>query len=159
MSDISGNDAVVLIQAVLGEALEGPKQDWSYFTDSGSQSGLFGTLDELSAADASRPTGGTSIVAHAHHASFALDASAAWISGDRSSRDWPQSWSVSQVDEAAWRRLRDDLRGRYSALSRAIDAKARGDAETFGAAVAAVAHAAYHLGAIRQKVAWQRASS
>jgi hypothetical protein len=159
MSDISTNDAVVQIQSVLGEALEGPKQEWSYFTDSGSESGLFGTLDRVSAADASHPTGGTSIAAQAHHASFALDASAAWISGDHSPRDWPQSWSVSEVDEAAWRRLRDDLRGRYGALRRAIDANARGDVEAFGAAVAAVAHAAYHLGAIRQKVAWQRASS
>jgi hypothetical protein len=158
MTDITTRDAVSQIQAVLGEALEGPRQDWSYFTDSGPEAGLFGTLDRLSAVDASRRDGGSSIAAHAHHASFALDASAAWISGDRASRNWTESWSVTSVDEPAWHRLREELRDRYGALRQAIDEKARGDAEAFGGAVAAIAHAAYHLGAIRQKVAWQKAT-
>ncbi len=158
MPDISTQDAVSQVQAVLGEALEGPQHSWSYFTDSGPESGLFGTLDRLSAADASRVSAGSSIAAHAYHASFALDASAAWIRGDRSKHDWPASWSVSTVDEPAWRRVRDDLRGRYAALREAIESHARESSEAFGGAVAALAHAAYHLGAIRQKAAWNRAS-
>ena len=159
MTDISTRDAVSQIQAVLAEALEGPKHDWSYFTDSGPESGLFGTLDRLSAADASRVSAGTSIAAHAYHASFALDVSAAWIRGDRSKHDWPASWSVTTVDEPAWRRVREDLRGRYDRLRRAIEEHAGESDESFGGAVAALAHAAYHLGAIRQKAAWNRASS
>jgi hypothetical protein len=159
MSDITTQDAVSELQAVLGEALEGPKRDWSYFTDSAPESGLLGTLDRLSAAEASRVTGDTSIAAHAYHASFALDASAAWIRGDRSKYDWPQSWSVSAVDEPAWRRLREELRGRSGSLRNAIESHSRENLEAFGGAVGALAHAAYHLGAIRQKVAWSRASS
>src|SRR5262245_59470029 len=159
MSDITTQDAVTQLQAVLGEALEGPKKDWSYFTDSGRESGLLGTLDRLSATEASRVSGDTSIAAHAYHASFALDASAAWIRGDRSKYDWPQSWSVSTVDEPAWRRLREDLRGRYTSLRDSIEAHSRENLDAFGGAIGALAHAAYHLGAIRQKVAWSRASS
>jgi hypothetical protein len=63
------------------------------------------------------------------------------------------------VDEPAWRRLREELRGRYGSLRNAIESHSRENLEAFGGAVGALAHAAYHLGAIRQKVAWSRASS
>jgi len=158
MPDISTRDAISQLLAVLGEAFEGPPHESSYFTDSGAASGLFGTLDGLSAADASRMMGGSSIAAHAHHASFAVHASEAWIRGDRSSQDWTQSWSVSTVDESAWSRLRKDLRARYAALRRTVESHALGSADAFGGAAGALAHAAYHLGAIRQKVAWSRKS-
>ncbi|MDR7427270.1 MAG: hypothetical protein QN160_06335 [Armatimonadota bacterium] len=61
------------------------------------------------------------------------------------------AWRVSAVDGPRWERLQQDLRQRYQELSRTVEAHAAREAEAFGQAVAAVAHIAYHLGAIRQK--------
>ncbi|MGH9399562.1 MAG: hypothetical protein ACRD00_04280 [Thermoanaerobaculia bacterium] len=159
MTIVSLDAAIEQVVAVLAEALDGPKQSWSYFTDQGAEAGLFGTLARLSAADASRVWGGTTIAAHAHHIQFGLAASAAWIAGDRTSRDWQESWSVSTVDDAAWKRLREQLRGAYDDLRRAIESHASSGVEAMGGAVGAVAHAAYHLGAIRQKVVAARSAA
>ncbi|NIQ55725.1 MAG: hypothetical protein GWN71_20915, partial [Gammaproteobacteria bacterium] len=72
-------------------------QRWSYFTDLGEKAGLFGTLRRSSAAEASRPIGGTSIAAHANHVAFGLEVAADWIRGGREPRDWRESWSVREV--------------------------------------------------------------
>ncbi len=156
MTTISHDAAIEHLLAVLAEAFEGPKQNWSYFTDAGAESGLFGTLAPLNAETASRVWGGTTIAAHVHHVRFALAASAAWIAGDRSNRDWQESWSINVLDDAAWRRLQQQLRGDYDALRKAISNHASASAESIGGAVGSVAHAAYHLGAIRQKAALSR---
>lgn len=140
--------------AVLREAFEGPADPrWSYFTDNAPATGLFGTLEGVDAALASRPVGGTSVAAHVHHETFALEATAAWIRGDRSRRDWSQSWRVQQVDAAGWDALRQALRRGYEELREAVRAHGLDGEESAGGALAGVAHAAYHLGAIRQKLA------
>ena len=94
MSEISREESTKQLLAVLREALEGPAEEWSYFTDHGPEAGMFGTLEKLSAAQASRSVGGTSVAAHTHHVGFGLEAAAAWIRGDQTSRDWQESWSV-----------------------------------------------------------------
>jgi hypothetical protein len=144
--------AVGQLVAVLREAFEGPSDPgWSYFADH--DGGVFATLAPLSAADASRLVGGASIAAHAHHVSFGLEASAAWLAGDRTSRDWALSWTVTSVTEASWRELRDQLGARYAALRSAVERHAAVSAEAIGGVAGAVAHVAYHLGEMRQKVA------
>jgi hypothetical protein len=153
MAGISTDDVIRQIIAVLSEAFEGPAQQWSYFTDHGRESGMLGTLDAVDAEEASRPVAGTSIAAHAHHVAFGLAASAAWIRGDRGSRDWQESWKVSKVDEESWRNLRRTLEERLQDLRAAIASGGAASAEAAGVSIAAAAHAAYHLGAIRQKVA------
>jgi len=60
------------------------------------------------------------------------------------------SWNVSAANDAGWRHLQQRLRDGYDALRRAIAGHASEGAEAFGGSAAAVAHAAYHLGAIRQ---------
>jgi hypothetical protein len=152
VADVSAEVAVGQLLAVLREAFEGPER-WSYFTDHGAEAGLFGTLAKFDAAEASRPVGGTSVAAHAGHVAFGLEASAAWVRGDRAQRDWAQSWRTATVDDAAWARLQDELRRGYDDLRRAVEGHAAGGVEAFGGAVGAVAHVAYHLGAIRQKAA------
>jgi hypothetical protein len=152
MADLSLTDATGQLLALLGEAFEGAER-WSYFTDHGADAGLLGTLAKLNAADASRPVGATSVAAHAHHVAFGLEASAAWVRGDRSRRNWADSWRVTAVDDAAWAALQQQLRDRYADLRRAVEQHAAAGVEAFGGAVGAVAHAAYHLGAIKQKVA------
>ena len=87
-----------------------------------------------------------------YHTVFAMDASAGWIRGDRARLDWKSSWSVKEVDPAAWTALNARLRASYKALRSAIEDKGRVSEESIGGAVGAAAHAAYHLGAIRQKL-------
>ena len=156
VSTVSTDVAIEQVLAVLAEAFEGPKQSWSYFTDTGAEAGVFGTLAVLDAATASRVWGGTTIAAHAHHVAFGLAASAAWIAGDHASRDWQESWSVMTVTDAEWRNLQQRLRDRYEELRKAIESDASANVESLGGALAAVAHSAYHLGAIRQKTALSR---
>lgn len=148
------NGVVTQLLGVLREAFEGPPERWSYFTDQGPDAGLFGTFAKVSAAEASRPAAGTSIAAHAHHAAFSLEASTAWISGDRSPRDWKSSWNVSSVDEESWRALRERLWAGYRQLRSAIEANAMNGERELGEAIGVAAHMAYHLGAVRQKAAF-----
>jgi hypothetical protein len=148
--------AVRQLVAVLQEAFEGSDRDWSYFTDEGPQAGLLGSVESLSAEEASRPVAGSSVAAHVHHVTFALDASRDWIRGEWTPRDWTDSWRVQAVDADAWQRLQRDLRRAYSELREEVERRGTSSEEAFGGAVAAVAHCAYHLGAVRQKVALLR---
>jgi len=156
MSEVSLVEMRGQLLAVLREAFEGPSQAWSYFTDNNPEAGIFGTIGSKTAREASVVIGGTTIAAHVHHTAFALEASAAWIKGDRSSRDWKESWKTSTVDESFWTELRDRLRRAYVDLRSAIEQHGMASVEAVGGAIGAVAHAAYHLGAIRQKVAVAR---
>jgi len=115
--------------------------------------GFIGTLTPLTAEDASLAVGGTSIAAHVHHVAWGMDATAAWIRGDREGRDWKESWKIMTGDREAWTHLVGELRGQYDQLRQTIHSHALDGDESFGGAVAAIAHLAYHLGAVRQKIA------
>ena len=132
--------------ATLREGVEGPSNGGGYFLDT--DAGLRRTLESLSAEEASRPWGGSSVAAHAHHVLFSFEAFAARISGDTSSRDWDESWRVSKVDDAQWQKLQQDLVRGYETLTNAIEA----NGNEIGTALAATTHLAYHIGAIRQKI-------
>jgi hypothetical protein len=141
--------AIKYLVAALDEGFDGPVNNACYL-DTGA--GLNDALAALSAEEASQNWGGNSVAAHAHHVLFGLDAFAKAISGAGSS-DWNESWRVKEVDAASWTKLRADLDAGRARLRSAIEASAnKGDAEMAGA-VSAVAHVAYHVGAIRQKLA------
>jgi hypothetical protein len=154
MAVIGVREIVEQVLGVLSEAFEGPRESWSYFTDTGRDGGLFGTLEGLDARTASRTLGRTSIAAHVNHVIFGLHASARWIEGDRTTHRWAESWSVSTVDEGEWRHAREQLRSAYLDVRRAIELSAMDSEEAMAGAVGALAHVAYHLGAIRQKVSF-----
>lgn len=139
--------------ALLREGIEGPGEAWSYFTDHGPGAGLLGTLEEWNATEASRSgaDGRASVAAHVHHVAFGMEASSAFIRGDRSPRDWKSSWAQPSVDPAGWEAVKEELRERYTGLVRALEEADLSTDEAFGGALAAVAHVAYHLGAIRQR--------
>jgi len=158
MAEIGVDIVIGQILGVLVEAFEGPQQNWSYFTDTGKGSGLLGTLERMSATDASRVLGKTSIAAHVNHVIFGLEASSAWIEGDRTTRKWSESWSLTEADDERWRRMQALLRTGYRDLRKNIELFAASSAESMGGVVGALAHVAYHLGAIRQKAAIAMAS-
>ena len=151
MTDHVARFVISELIAVITEAFEGAGSG-SYFTDHGADAGWFGTLDRLNAAEASQPIGGTSVAAHVHHMLFSLEASTAWIAGDRSRRAWADSWRVSEVDPAAWTRMRANLRLGYENLRQVVQREATSSEDALGGAIGVVAHAAYHLGAVRQKL-------
>lgn len=154
-----GVDAAInLILGVLAEAFEGPRERWSYFTDTNREAGLFGSLARLDAAAASRVLGRTSIAAHVHHVIFGLNASARWVEGDRTTHNGGESWRVSSVDARAWSRMREQLRAAYGDMEKSIRLYAAASEESMGGVLGALAHVAYHLGAIRQKVAFLEAA-
>ncbi len=144
---------------VLREILDGPAPEWGYFADAGAGAGLVGSIASLSPAQASRPLGpsGTSIAAHLHHLVFSLGVSAAWIAGDLAPVDWSESWRVTRVDADEWLALQLRLLGTAGALRSTIEAHALSSDEAFGGSIGALAHAVYHLAAIRQKAAEVRA--
>ena len=152
MADIGHAEILDQTIAVLREAFEGPAAQWSYFTDNDPDAGLLGSLRDVSAREASRTVGQGSIASHVNHMCFAVEASRAWIVGDRSPKDWAESWNITAVEDAQWREMIQDLEDGYRALSETIRDGALSSQEAMGAAVAAIAHAAYHLGAIEQKL-------
>src|SRR5687767_5742379 len=158
MKPMDGSDAVRQLLTVLREAGEGPSGPSTYFIDKKPDAGLLGALGAISADEASRIWGDTSIAAHAHHIAFAMADSAAIIEGHRTPPDWKESWSVTSVDEAGWKDLVSRVGREYERLRRAVESRASSSGELFGEAVGATAHIAYHLGAIRQKMAASRAA-
>ena len=144
---------------ILDEALHGASGPVTYFVDNRPDSGLLGALAGLDAAGASRAVGGSSIAAHVHHVTFAMEASAAWIAGDRTPRDWKASWRVATVDDEAWPPLLERLCHEYQHLRAAIEEGAGTGEDAFGEAVGAIAHVACHLGSVRQKLAVLREAS
>ena len=155
MTVVACSPAAEASRAILRETFEGPAGPSTYYIDNDPKGGLFATLDGLSAAEASRPSGrgGATIAGHAFHVGFHVEVSAAELSGDKEPRDWRRSWAVTAVDEAGWTDLRSRLRRQYEDLVRAIEAAPSESRDALATAIGAVAHAAYHLGAIRQRIA------
>jgi hypothetical protein len=152
MPDIHGSAAVQQLLSVLREAVEGQSESWTYFIDKRPDAALLGALATVGADEASRVLGDTSIAAHVHHAAFAMAASAAAMEGDQTPVDWKESWGVKSVDDAGWMELVSRVGHEYQRLRRAIESRASSSEAGFGEAVGAIAHVAYHLGAIRQKI-------
>ena len=141
------------LQDVLREALLGSTGSWSYFIDNRADAGFLGAIAALSAAEASRLVAGASVAAHVHHAAFALGVAARGVAGDTAHADWAASWSVTTVDGAGWAELQAELRRQHEALQSAVGAHATASETALGEALGGLAHVAYHLGAVKQKIA------
>ncbi|MGE0529519.1 MAG: hypothetical protein AB7P49_20895, partial [Bdellovibrionales bacterium] len=142
MSNISSQVVIEQLLNVLEEAVTSPEKPWSYFIDNRANGGLLGSLAEISAGDASRPVAGTSMAAQVFHVIFALSASAAWIRGDSSPRNWEESWRKSSVDDQAWQGMLLELQSAYKDLHQAIQTHATSTPEALGGAIGVIAHVA-----------------
>jgi hypothetical protein len=159
MADVPEPAVAGALTTLLRETFEGPPGPSTYYIDNDPGAGLFATIDALTPAQASASPwpGAATIAGHVHHTAFHLEMSSAWMRGDRADRDWKESWSVRKVDAEQWERVRKDVRAKYDDLLRAIQKEPSARAEALTTSVGAVAHAAYHLGAIKQRIAAAKA--
>ncbi|MGG0845395.1 hypothetical protein [Peribacillus simplex] len=138
------------IKTLLKETFEGPGIDGSYYTESRPNTGVFGTLDGLTANDASLSINGSTIAAHSDHIRYYLWVIRTMISGAGFEKDWDASWTIAAVDEVKWAEIREGLHKEYVTLLAEIDSI---DLEEWLTNVnATIAHSAYHLGALRQMI-------
>lgn len=153
------SSAVSGILDILREAVEGghPGQGTAFLdgtkADGSGNHGLLATLDALSAEQASREVLGSTVAAHAAHTAYHLEVIVRWErDGDRGPFDWTGSFEPTQVDADGWAVTRERLHAAYGALTTFArtweDRPVDGDVA--GGLTGAVAHVAYHLGAIRQ---------
>ncbi|MGE7902797.1 hypothetical protein ACQKNS_00105 [Peribacillus sp. NPDC094092] len=94
------------IKTLLKETFEGPTSDWSYYTNSRPNTGIFGALDGLTSEDASRSINGSTIAAHSDHIRYYLWVIRTMISGADFEKDWDASWTIATVDEVKWGKSR-----------------------------------------------------
>ena len=131
------------------------------FLDRGTS--LFETLATISAEEASRPVSAScaSIAAQVNHVTYYLDVLDYYARGERPTDvDWPGSWQVGPVDEAAWAALKDRLRTSQRKVRATLESRdAFDDAEAVGGAMTFVVHTAYHLGEIRQALCTVRGAA
>ena len=138
---------------LLDESLTGPADPHrTWIVSNEPASGFLGTLDQLSAEDASRAPvpGARTIAAHAQHELFALDLARHRLQGQNPAADWDASWGTAAITEPMWANLRAELRRAGTELRQTIESKQSwSDVETQGL-IATLAHLTYHLGAVRQ---------
>ena len=144
------------IITILIEAFEGPpnaKETW--FIDNEPDSGILGMLAKVSAVEASKSVDGSgspgsTIAANAEHLRWAMANDNASIRGEPLKTNWSESWALNNADEAAWDRLRADLRREYETLRDALKQQKELPEQYMIGLVAMIAHPAFHLGIIRQ---------
>ncbi len=127
-----------------------------FILDNG-QSGLLGTVSGLSAevASAARGAEDATIAGHCSHVLFLLRLFIAYEEDGQAPRpDWPSSWSTRVVDGPAWDNLRGELQSAYATLVAKFQARETWDQPVVGAALMLLAHCAYHVGEIRQRLIW-----
>jgi hypothetical protein len=138
---------------LLKETFEGPPPTGaSAFLNKGT--GLFQTLDQITAEMASTPTwpGGSTIAGHTEHLRFYVVVHDKLMRGSTEAIDWEQSWRIKTVNPAGWDDLRQELRRAYSTLIEHLRALDSWGEDEISVTMAIIAHTAYHLGAIRQLI-------
>jgi hypothetical protein len=147
---IAEEDYTSSLFTLLKETFEGPPQTASAYLDAGA--GLFQTIDNLTAEEASRVVahGAPTIAAHCEHARFYVSVLHRYMQEPLEKIDWQQSWLVQTVSESEWEALRKELRQSYETVIQTLKAVETWGDEQVGGGMAIITHTAYHLGAIRQ---------
>ena len=146
------NPMLAAVKTLLKETFEGPEGNGSWYTESKPDSGLFGTLEELSAEEASLPVNGTTIAAQTDHTRYYLWVARSYLNGEVPDKDWEASWKITSVDTNTWTHFTSELQQEYTKLLTTIDSLTSLDEQTSTGLLGAIAHSAYHLGSIRQMI-------
>lgn len=116
---------------------------------------MFETLSAISAAEASKPVGGTcaTLAAQVKHVAFYLDVVEHSVRTQHFEPvDWDKIWrETGAVNVEEWDALTASLRASYERIKALIhDTTEWPSTREIGGAIAIIAHTAYHLGEIRQ---------
>jgi len=141
---------------IFDEAMTADYYEGTWFRDTEPDSSFLLTVNQLSAEQASREplVGRNTIVGHTRHALAYVEMGIAYTKGEEPNVDWAETWSVQEMNEAEWSALRD--RFKFSCdewRNRVVTIELWDDPEWIKGVIAFVAHAAYHLGAVRQLAA------
>ena len=145
-----GEELIDQVEELLRETFEGarPGEGTQYLDH---DSGIIPTVRKLSAEEASQHREGRpSIASHLRHMEFHLRVSHEWIAGDQSRRDWKASFLPQQVTPAEWQALVEQIQQTRQDFLRVLRGLPADRLVAEGAGMGAIAHLAYHLGAIRQ---------
>jgi hypothetical protein len=142
------------LETLFRELIDGPAADAAWMLNPG-DAGLLRSLDRLtaSAASAVAEGGGASIAAHVDHVRYGFSLMNRWSRGDPdpwSTADWTASWNRLRVTDQEWEALRQALADEARAWLAALRAPRDYSPMELNGVIASIAHAAYHLGAIRQ---------
>jgi hypothetical protein len=140
------------LSTLFGELVDGPPGTTCFVLNRGDV-GLLRSLDKLSAEAASESTqGGATIAAHVDHLRYGLSLMNRWSGGENpwDDADWTQSWRISKVSGAEWKKLRADLASEVRRWLAVLQMPRDMDPIELNGVMASVVHLAYHLGAIRQ---------
>jgi hypothetical protein len=150
------SDSLVIeaLATLLRETLLRADHAYAYVLNPGDP-GLVETLKSLAAATVSVTPGPArkSIAAHAHHVLYGIELANRALGGEvgvYENADWDVAWTLQCVSETQWRDLVNRLEQQSRLLLEQVRQVRQWDATTLTGTLAIAAHAAYHLGAIRQ---------
>ena len=110
-----------------------------------------GEQKTIQMSQSAEPASSHGMAACAAHLRWSLASINAMMRGERPNMDWKQSWTVNTVTDLEWQQLLEDLKLEYQNLQNNMPPNPDlSDRMFVTSGVALVAHAAYHLGAIRQ---------
>jgi hypothetical protein len=118
------------------------------------KTGLFDTLESLTATQASKRVGeAPSIAAHCEHVRFYNNLLLSDLKGEQVGKvDWNQTWLMQTVSAKEWTILQAALKNQYQEMMRLLESTSDWNDDGVGIPMAILTHTAYHLGAIRQLV-------
>jgi hypothetical protein len=155
MKDIPVSMLTESIITLLTEAYPGPPDAAAtWFIDNEPDSGILGILRDVTAEEASKSvdgtgSAGTTIASHAEHLHWSLaNMNRAKSGGDFGS--WSESWNLKEANSPEWDRLRSELQKEFEILCEGLRNQTEIDPQYLTGGLALAAHAAYHLGNIRQ---------
>jgi len=147
------NDISPTLDRLFSELVNGASQSGAFILNSG-DAGMLGSLEKISADEASRSAnGGATLAAHVQHVRYGLSLMNRWAKeggNPFANAKWDEAWKLSTVDPAAWDEIRRGLRTETTDWLQALKTPREvADVELSGM-IGSIAHLAYHLGAIRQ---------
>lgn len=149
MSDHYESLLVLMREAFEGKPVDA---DGTWFVEG--QEALLETFRAVTAEQASSDFGRgiSSIATHLEHTRYYLAQSNSWARGENPVADWPGSWRLQTVSAEEWTGLQHSLLADYQEYLSHLTRKPELDQDSATGAVANLAHAAFHLGAIRQLI-------
>jgi len=148
MADWKGTLLTLLV-----ESFEGMQGTGTWFADSEKGAGLFGTLASVSAEQASLTAGRSTVAAQAVHMVYYVRVINAYARLEDPKPNWESSWTEQQVSAERWQEVQRQLREEYEEFKKFCEATEDWELEAKrSGAMAAVCHAAFHLGAIRHSL-------